>query len=325
MADGGRRAGGRVGTWDAAARRRRALAWPDAFRASAAPPSASATGRSPTPARAGCCRGCRSPSASASSLYFTAEREPALVGGLGLAALCCVDRHSSRGSGRSRFPSRSAVAAVAAGFAIATLKTVAGRASGPGAAGLQRRRRGLRRGARGARAHRPHRGARAVARRHAPRARSPSACGSRCEGHGAAGRHLRRVQARLNPPLAPLRPGGYDFARDLYFQGIGATGFVLGAIKHRRAAGAAGAVAALRRRRSRACATAIDARIRAVAAGRQGRDRLGADHRQARRDLGAGQRRHVHLGPRATCCRSPAITWRWWRASCSSCCARCSR
>ena len=38
-------------------------------------------------------------------------------------------------------------------------------------------------------------------------------------------------RARLNPPLEPLRPGGYDFARDLYFQGIGATGFVLGAIK----------------------------------------------------------------------------------------------
>jgi len=38
-------------------------------------------------------------------------------------------------------------------------------------------------------------------------------------------------RARLNPPLAPLRPGGYDFARDLYFQGIGATGFALGAIR----------------------------------------------------------------------------------------------
>jgi competence protein ComEC len=28
-------------------------------------------------------------------------------------------------------------------------------------------------------------------------------------------------KARLNPPLAPLRPGGYDFARDLYFQDRG--------------------------------------------------------------------------------------------------------
>ena len=38
-------------------------------------------------------------------------------------------------------------------------------------------------------------------------------------------------RARLNPPLAPLRPGGYDFARDLYFQRIGASGFVTGTIK----------------------------------------------------------------------------------------------
>jgi competence protein ComEC len=39
------------------------------------------------------------------------------------------------------------------------------------------------------------------------------------------------LKARLNPPLAPLRPGGYDFARDLYFQSIGAVGFVTGSVK----------------------------------------------------------------------------------------------
>ena len=39
------------------------------------------------------------------------------------------------------------------------------------------------------------------------------------------------MKARLNPPLAPLRPGGYDFSRDLFFQGIGAGGFALGVIK----------------------------------------------------------------------------------------------
>ncbi|NEW96580.1 ComEC/Rec2 family competence protein [Rhodopseudomonas sp. BR0G17] len=38
------------------------------------------------------------------------------------------------------------------------------------------------------------------------------------------------LKARLQPPLQPLRPGSYDFARDLYFQGIAASGFVLGAI-----------------------------------------------------------------------------------------------
>src|SRR5580698_603967 len=40
-------------------------------------------------------------------------------------------------------------------------------------------------------------------------------------------------KARLQPPLAPLRPGSYDFSRDLFFQGIGASGFVTGSIKAR--------------------------------------------------------------------------------------------
>jgi competence protein ComEC len=39
------------------------------------------------------------------------------------------------------------------------------------------------------------------------------------------------LKARLQPPLAPLRPGSYDFGRDMYFQGIGASGFAMGAIK----------------------------------------------------------------------------------------------
>src|SRR5207302_4081721 len=38
-------------------------------------------------------------------------------------------------------------------------------------------------------------------------------------------------KARLQPPLAPLRPGSYDFSRDIYFAGIGASGFVTGVIK----------------------------------------------------------------------------------------------
>ena len=39
------------------------------------------------------------------------------------------------------------------------------------------------------------------------------------------------LKARLLPPLAPLRPGAYDFGRDMYFAGIGASGFVMGAIR----------------------------------------------------------------------------------------------
>ena len=39
------------------------------------------------------------------------------------------------------------------------------------------------------------------------------------------------LKARLLPPLAPSRPGSYDFSRDLFFQGIAASGFVMGTIK----------------------------------------------------------------------------------------------
>jgi competence protein ComEC len=39
------------------------------------------------------------------------------------------------------------------------------------------------------------------------------------------------MKAHLSPPLPPLRPGGYDFARDMYFQRIGASGYALGKIQ----------------------------------------------------------------------------------------------
>ena len=39
------------------------------------------------------------------------------------------------------------------------------------------------------------------------------------------------LKARLLPPLSPVRPGSYDFSRDMFFAGIGASGFVMGAIK----------------------------------------------------------------------------------------------
>lgn len=71
------------------------------------------------------------------------------------------------------------------------------------------------------------------------------------------------LKARLSPPLAPLRPGGYDFARDLYFQKIGASGFVLGAIAERAADGQGGwrlRYAALMQNMR----DAVDARIRTV-------------------------------------------------------------
>jgi len=39
------------------------------------------------------------------------------------------------------------------------------------------------------------------------------------------------LKARLQPPLAPMRPGSYDFGRDMYFQGLGASGFAMGTIR----------------------------------------------------------------------------------------------
>ncbi|MGL5165336.1 MAG: ComEC/Rec2 family competence protein [Afipia sp.] len=74
------------------------------------------------------------------------------------------------------------------------------------------------------------------------------------------------LKARLLPPLSPLRPGSYDFGRDMYFQGIGASGFAMGAIKTVEAPRSGGAylryAATMQGMRD-----AIDARIRSVLSG----------------------------------------------------------
>ena len=75
------------------------------------------------------------------------------------------------------------------------------------------------------------------------------------------------VQAQLEPPLQPLRPGGYDFARDLYFQRIGAS--VRGAVKIVTPPAAPGAWLALGAY-VQGVRDAIDARIRSVLAGDPG-------------------------------------------------------
>ena len=53
----------------------------------------------------------------------------------------------------------------------------------------------------------------------------------------APGAHVR-VRAMLLPPQGPSFPGGYDFARTLWFSQIGATGYPLGTAVITRAAGA---------------------------------------------------------------------------------------
>src|SRR5262249_57439175 len=75
-------------------------------------------------------------------------------------------------------------------------------------------------------------------------------------------------RARRTPPLEPLMPGGYDFARQMYCQGIGASGFALGAI--RTAPPPTGVDAALRYAMViDGLRDAIDKRIRAVLTGDQ--------------------------------------------------------
>lgn len=62
-------------------------------------------------------------------------------------------------------------------------------------------------------------------------------------GEGA----LLRMRVRLVPPAPPMLPGGYDFARTAWFEGIAATGSVLGPVTVVRAGGGGGRLAAMQR------------------------------------------------------------------------------
>ena len=162
-------------------------------------------------------------------LYFTAEREPspsavcALAGVFAIAAILARARPVA-------FPLLLAVTAAASGFAVVTLKSA--RIAHPilqhtawnipitGFVEVREERERTDRivvrvhSIEGRLNAAPNRVRISVKKRTAPRV-------------GA----FIEVKARLNPPLRPLRPGGYDFSRDLYFQRIGATGFAVGAIK----------------------------------------------------------------------------------------------
>jgi len=163
------------------------------------------------------------------AFYFTAEHEPSAVAAvLAFAAMAVVAFAARRRA--VAFPACVLAAAVAAGFAMATLRTV--RLAHPvldrpvyGAtvSGFVEAREERERTDRivvaverfsGARLDEPPRRVRVTVKR----------------GAAPPVGSFVTFKARLSPPLAPLMPGGYDFARDLYFQGIGAAGFVTGAI-----------------------------------------------------------------------------------------------
>jgi competence protein ComEC len=163
-------------------------------------------------------------------VYFAAEREPALWAGpslLGAAIVIAVlTRHRP-----FAFPVAVGVAALAAGFTVATSKraliahpVLSAPVWGADIAGFvevrEERERSDRIVVRVTRIAGPRLDETLKRVRVSVRKGTAPPVGSFVE-----------FRARLSPPLSPLRPGGYDFARDLYFQGIGASGFVLGRIR----------------------------------------------------------------------------------------------
>ncbi len=161
--------------------------------------------------------------------YFTAGREPAWWAASIAAVIAIAVAYAAR-LRPVGFPLALGVAAMAAGFAVATLQSV--RIAHPvlqftlssvtlsGFVEIREERERSDRivvrvhrlaGARNAEV--PERVRVAVRKDTAP------AVGSFVE-----------MKAHLSPPLPPLRPGGYDFARDMFFQRIGASGYALGKI-----------------------------------------------------------------------------------------------
>ncbi|HVV60294.1 MAG TPA: ComEC/Rec2 family competence protein [Pseudolabrys sp.] len=163
-------------------------------------------------------------------LYFTADHEPALWAALAAAmtftAVAYVSRRRPFG-----FPLALGVAALAAGFATATFRTthvahpvLRYPASSVSLSGFVEKR------------EERERSDRIVLRVSHVEGRRLDTAPERVrlavkKGTAPLVGSFVEMKARLTPPLPPLRPGGYDFARDMYFQQIGASGYALGAIR----------------------------------------------------------------------------------------------
>lgn len=201
-------------------------------------------------------------------IYFTADREPSLVAALALAAAMGASAFGARRRPVA-FPVLLGLAAAATGFAIATsrsayvshpvLQQPVWNVAISGWVEVSQER---------------ERTDRIVIRVHRMEGRRLVEPLERVrlsvrKGKAPPVGSFVELKARLNPPLQPLRPGGYNFARDLYFQGIGASGFVLGPIKLSPPPAPMGLrlqlAAVIEKIRS-----AIDRRIRSVLAGDPG-------------------------------------------------------
>jgi competence protein ComEC len=163
-------------------------------------------------------------------LYFAADREPFLWAGITLTAIAIALCVAVRARPLA-FPVAIATAAIAFGFTLATWKTarlahpvLTAPAFNVLLSGFVETR------------EERERSDRIVIRVHRMTGARPDITLKRVrvsvrKGMAPPVASFVELRARLNPPLSPLRPGGYDFARDHYFQRLGATGFVLGAIK----------------------------------------------------------------------------------------------
>jgi len=164
-------------------------------------------------------------------VYFTADREPTWWAALALALATTVSTFLARRRAIA-FPVALALAAMALGLAVATLQTVRidhlilqrpiSSALLTGFVEVREER---------------ERSDRIVVRVQRFEASGvPSASPERIrvavrKGSAPAVGSFVEFKAHLSPPLQALRPGGYDFARDMYFQRLGASGYALGAIK----------------------------------------------------------------------------------------------
>ncbi len=191
--------------------------------------------------------------------YFAADREPVLpVAALAATVLCGAAFWLRR---QKIFPLLVMIAALAAGFAVATWKTVRlahGVLARPmysvSLSGFVETR-DIR--------ERTDRFVLRVTRMESPRGQTKleRVRLSVRKGTAPAVGSFVELKARLQPPLAPMRPGSYDFGRDMYFQGIGASGFVMGAIKTAQPP-ASGGVSLRYAAFMQGLRDAIDARIR---------------------------------------------------------------
>src|SRR6185437_459692 len=229
-------------------------------------------------------------------LYFTADREPAWWAASSLAlatfgiAVAALRRPVA-------FPLTFGLAAVALGFAVATVHTArlshpilsfsTSRAQITGFVETREER-----------AFRSHCRADGSHRRRPPQYRTESCARFGAQGHGADGRQLRRLQGASCPAITAVAAGRIQVrARSLFHE---YRRLRLCARKDQDPVTAdrrrcLAALCGLRRRDTRDDRRTHPRR----GTGRRRIDRVGADYRQARCDLRAGQQCDVHLEPRA--------------------------